>query len=77
VSRPEGHADCDREDVRLELALEPVRRHESPDVLVARRRDAELAGTGDERPSDLGVRLPRARELLELGDKAWMKTGSR
>lgn len=75
--RSESDADCDRQQVGLELTLESVRRDETPDVLIARRWNAELARADDEGSPDVGVRASRPSELLESIEKARMKTGSR
>jgi hypothetical protein len=77
------HAERDIDDGRkdfgceLDLALQPMGRHESPDVLVARGWELELPRSRDEATSDLGSGRIIAGEALELFDQPLVESRGR
>jgi hypothetical protein len=77
VARSECDPHGDRQDRRLELSVDSVPSDQSADVLVARRRDAELARAGDESTADLGVGRIRPRQPFEQFYEARIEARSR
>ncbi len=73
----DGDTQHDRKHLRFvkRAQLEASASHEPTHVLVARRRDAELARPQDERPPDLGDRRATRGEPFEVLDESCIESG--
>ena len=68
-----------REDRRLPLCLEveALQRHETPDMLVARRRNTDLAGEASELPSYVGEGRVSSSQRFEVFHEPYVESGRR